>query len=46
MKILISILTLSVFVWSSCSSKTHASHADKKKVKDYNSIQYKGTKKH
>lgn len=45
MKLVIPILVISAMLWSSCSSKTHASHSDKKKVKDYNSIQYKGAKK-
>lgn len=45
MKIVISILVLSAVLWTSCSSKSHASRSDKKKVKDYNSIQYRGAKK-
>lgn len=45
MKLVIAILVLAGLMWTSCSSKTHASHSDKKKMKDYNSIQYKGAKK-
>ncbi|MBL7848991.1 MAG: hypothetical protein JNL40_16100 [Cyclobacteriaceae bacterium] len=46
MKALISILMAFVVIWSaSCSSKTHASSADKKKANKYNSIQYGNQKK-
>jgi ABC-type Fe3+-citrate transport system substrate-binding protein len=45
MKIVISILVISAMLTASCSSKSHASRSDKKKVNDYNSIQYRGAKK-
>lgn len=45
MRIVISILVMSAVLFAACSSKSHASKSDKKKVKDYNSIQYKGAKK-
>jgi ABC-type oligopeptide transport system substrate-binding subunit len=46
MKTVATLLLLTAFVWAaSCSSKTHASHSDKKKMNDYNSIQYGNQKK-
>ena len=45
MKVVISILVISAMLSGSCSSKSHAKKSDKNKVKDYNSIQYRGAKK-